>query len=562
MLPRPGEVIDGRYRLGDVFASGGMGMIMKAEQLSTGRDVAVKLLHPHIAARPDFAARFMREAQVATLFDHPHIVRVYDVGETKSAALYLVMELLEGEELKELIEREAPLSTGRVLNLGLQMLDGLAEAHSREVVHRDLKPANIFACKSRRGEHLVKLLDFGIAKLVDGEQSQVTQAGSITGTPSYLAPESMFNAPDVNKKAADVYAAGLVLLEMLTARRSFAAEGSAQTLLMHLKRPVIIPEVIANTALGEVIKRATFKHPDDRYPDAEAMYAALLAARESTPKDIKLSAEQIPESAADTSPAFLRFMADQSPDADTNLEVLRQMPQHETFDPSRPVERVVPLMDEERDKPTEIDIPSSDLLRTGRIAALARPEAERATGGRLAAILAVSALIIVVLMVVGAAWLNGDEPAAEMAQEMAAEVPDAPATVNVLAGVAAVEALVEEVAPAEAPKEPTIHFRIASKPAGASVFAGDVMLGKTALALDLKAHELPTTVRLALAGYVEQSVRLDEANEAIEVVLVRVASREAPSKTAPKSPTDDTEKPATPKDSSIDRLVDQFLPDL
>lgn len=134
-LPEPGEIIDGRYRLGAIFARGGMGVIMRAEQLQAGREVAIKFLHPHVAAKGNVAARFKREVQVTTLFDHPSIVRVYDVGESEKGVLYLVMELLEGEELKDISRREGPMSAGRAVDITLQMLDGIAEAHSRDVVH-------------------------------------------------------------------------------------------------------------------------------------------------------------------------------------------------------------------------------------------------------------------------------------------------------------------------------------------------------------------------------------------------------------------------------------------
>ncbi len=302
---------------------------MKAEQIRTGRDVAVKLLHPHIAAREDFAARFMREVKVATLFDHPHIVRVYDVGETDNGSLYLVMELLDGDELKDIIKREAPLSTGRVLDLGLQMVDGLAEAHSRDVVHRDFKPSNVFICTTRRGKEVIKLLDFGIAKLVNSGQTQVTATGSFTGTPSYMAPEVMVDAGETNQKAADVYAAGLVLLEMLTGQRVFDGNGIAQTLLKHLKKPVLIPEPIVRTPLGDVLRRATAKHPDDRFPDGDALYAALEKAQDGTPRDLILRPDQIPAVSTETSPSLLKKMATQG--QTTNLEMLRDMPQHAAY---------------------------------------------------------------------------------------------------------------------------------------------------------------------------------------------------------------------------------------
>lgn len=328
-LPEPGELIDDRYRLVEAFASGGMGVIMRAEQLSVGRDVAVKLLHPHVADRDDFAARFKREAKVATLFDHASIVRVYDVGETDEGALYLVMELLDGEELKEVIKREAPLPVGRAIEITLQMLDGLAEAHSQEVIHRDIKPANVFIGKTRRGEDDVKLLDFGVAKLVNSGQTQLTATGRFTGTPSYIAPEVLVSGVETNKKAADIYAAGLVLLEMLTGQKAFDGTGIHDTILMHLNKPVFIPQEIAGTALGDVICKATRKHPEDRFFDADAMFGALRAAADSVAADLVLKLGPMPRSSYDPSSGILEKLNASGPDC--GLEMLRSIPQHEVF---------------------------------------------------------------------------------------------------------------------------------------------------------------------------------------------------------------------------------------
>lgn len=353
-LPRPGEIIDERYRLGEAFASGGMAVLMEAEQLRTGRQVAVKLLHPHVAAKENFAARFEREVRVATLFDHPNIVRVYDVGQTTEGALYVVMELLEGGELKELIRREAPLAVGRAVDIALQMLDGLGEAHSQEVVHRDMKPANIHVGTTRRGEDRVKLLDFGIAKLVNSGQSDLTATGMFAGTPPYLAPESVVSEVATDHPRLDVYATGLVLLEMMMGQRVFDGDGITQTLLQHLKKPVQIPALIAETPLDGVLRRATAKHPDERYQHADEMYLALDEIRDELPDDLRLEPHQIPDGYDDTSPSMLKKIA--LSEGTSGLDVLHDVPQHQTFVPSsqnstRPLE---PHIGDPADEKTQI----------------------------------------------------------------------------------------------------------------------------------------------------------------------------------------------------------------
>ena len=332
-LPETGDLLDGRYRLGEAIAAGGMGVIRQAEQLHTGRQVAVKLLHPDVVTDESFAARFRREARVATLFDHSSIVRVYDVGETDTGALYLVMELLDGEELKSIIAREAPLPAGRAINIALQMLDGLAEAHTQGVVHRDIKPSNIFVCKRRRDEEEVKILDFGLAKVINSTASEVTSAGEVTGTPSYLAPESIF--PHVAKSelrmAGDIYAAGLVILEMFTGVKCFDGKGLPDTLVLHLQQPVKIPEELATTPLGEVLRRATAKHPAHRFANAEKMYLELKKARTSVPYRLRVEKKNflVPSPTATSAEMQRLFETANS----KNLDILAKIPQHTIISP-------------------------------------------------------------------------------------------------------------------------------------------------------------------------------------------------------------------------------------
>ncbi|MFU8804673.1 MAG: serine/threonine protein kinase, partial [Bradymonadaceae bacterium] len=156
-LPREGDVIEGRYHLKEIVSRGGMGIIMRAEHILMQRDVAIKLMHPHILADEVMVARFERETQLATLFNHPNLVRVYDFGRTEEGVSFLVMELLEGEDLKNYLTRHGSLSSGHASRLMMQALEGLAEAHAQDVIHRDLKPSNLFVTRGRRGEEIVKV---------------------------------------------------------------------------------------------------------------------------------------------------------------------------------------------------------------------------------------------------------------------------------------------------------------------------------------------------------------------------------------------------------------------
>ncbi len=273
-VPQVGELLDERYRIKGVMATGGMGMILRAEQLPMERPVAIKVLHPHIAAeKPELVSRFQREVRLAKELNHPNTIRLYDFGESDTGLVYVAMEYLEGADLKELLAEQGALPVGRALEITRQMLDGLAEAHAREFIHRDLKPSNVFVTSNRRGEDLVKLLDFGIAKSLEEGRSDLTATGAVCGTPSYVAPEYLLN--QTPGKAADVYAVGLMLLEMLTGRKVFCGEAPVQTLMMQIKLDTPIPGDIAASPIGRVVERSTYKAPERRYADAEQMYEAV-----------------------------------------------------------------------------------------------------------------------------------------------------------------------------------------------------------------------------------------------------------------------------------------------
>lgn len=493
-LPRPGEVIEERYRLKKTFASGGMGVIMKAEQIRTGRDVAVKILHPHIATEENFAARFKREVQVATLFDHASIVRVYDVGETGNGLLYLVMELLEGQELKDIIRRCAPLRGDRVLNISEQFLDGLAEAHSQQVVHRDLKPSNIFVSRDRRGQDDVKILDFGIAKLVNSQDTQLTATGKITGTPAYMAPEVLVGEKFASRKPIDVYASGLIILEMLTGQQVFSADTMAQTLLQQIKRPVPIPSSIGETPLGDVLRRATAKHPDDRYADADELLQAFKEAQKTFPETLRLDPESIPGPAPETSPSLLERMSSQG--TETKLEMLRDVPQHVDF--------------QSRESGGADDSARSDggndTTQTMVEDEKTAPPSNHSQTTALAA--AVTVLGAVVVAGIAFLLLGEDEspkdtqPVAEVADETVPAEPE--------------EAIDED--------DTSVEVALSTAPEGALIWMGNQVVGRTPVTLEFELEQLPREIRFEKDGYryqemeiaVTEDVELDIEMEPVE----------------------------------------------
>ncbi|MFW6057965.1 MAG: protein kinase domain-containing protein, partial [Persicimonas sp.] len=223
----------------------------------------------------------------------PNTIRLYDFGEAENGLIYVVMEMLDGADLKDVLASEGTISVGRAVDLTLQVLDGLGEAHEQDFVHRDLKPSNLFLCTDRRGGDQIKILDFGIAKSLEETASEITKTGSICGTAAYVAPEYLHDPKP--QKSADVYAVGLILLEMITGKRAFHGTTTAQTLMMQLQREIQVPRALAHTALAEIILRATRKEPARRYADADEMYQALEAVADQVPAELRLDPRQVGE---------------------------------------------------------------------------------------------------------------------------------------------------------------------------------------------------------------------------------------------------------------------------
>ena len=266
----------GRYELKRRLGKGGMGEVWAAYHRGLGREVALKILR--VEGDPDAlaATRFEREVRATAELAHPNTVRVFDHGATPDGLVYYAMELLRGEHLRALVRREGPLPVPRALHLVGQAARALAEAHARGIVHRDVKPENLFVTDAGGELDFVKVLDFGVAKLVRSGQSDLTRVGSITGTPSTMSPEAITSG-EIGPPA-DVYALGAVLYFALTGRMPF--EGDPATLLVaHLTEPVIPPSLRTTRAIPldveRVVMRALAKDPADRYAEAGAFAAAL-----------------------------------------------------------------------------------------------------------------------------------------------------------------------------------------------------------------------------------------------------------------------------------------------
>ncbi len=220
--PFPGMLVGSNVRLKTVLGRGGMGSIWVAEHLSLQIDVAVKFLSPELTSLPEARARFEREAAAAALLKSSHVVQVYDCGVTDQGSPYIVMELLEGENLAQRLERHGPRPLMEVTTIFMHVARALAGAHARGVVHRDIKPDNIFITE-RDGECLVKLLDFGIAKRPQDHAMNVTQATAMMGTPHFMSPEQIMTPKEVDFRT-DLWSLAVVMYAVLTGRLPFDGE--------------------------------------------------------------------------------------------------------------------------------------------------------------------------------------------------------------------------------------------------------------------------------------------------------------------------------------------------
>jgi serine/threonine protein kinase len=282
-----GRNVGDRYRLLEVIGDGGMGRVFRAEQLTTGRTVALKLLHSQFCGVAEVVQRFEREAEVTRQLSHPHIVKVVEFGEWEGR-LYLATEFLAGRSLASLLDSNrgkdgGRLSVARTIAVMGPVLDALEYAHRRGVVHRDLKPENIMVVPARRpfSRERIKLLDFGIAKLADDDADpkapKLTQLGLILGTPGYMSPEQA--AGQKADARSDLYACGVLLYEMLAGCRPFEGD-NLQVLAMHLNAvPKPLREIGRGTSISPeveaVVTRALAKQPAERFQSARELRRAL-----------------------------------------------------------------------------------------------------------------------------------------------------------------------------------------------------------------------------------------------------------------------------------------------
>jgi len=276
---RIGELVGAKYRIVRMLAEGGMGVVYEAQHEVVKRRFAIKFLRPDLAERRDILNRFQREAEAAGALESENVAAAVDFGIATDGTPYIVMEYLVGESLGSLLQREGHLPVARAADLASQAGRGIQVAHGSGIIHRDLKPQNLFLCRRHDGTDLLKVLDFGVAKLqaID-EMNAATRTGAVLGTVAYMSPEQARGDKVVDQRS-DVYALGAILYEMVSGQKPHPGE-SHNAILHHIATHPAVPlesvEAGLPAGFGEIVARALSSDPEARPASAEAFVEALV----------------------------------------------------------------------------------------------------------------------------------------------------------------------------------------------------------------------------------------------------------------------------------------------
>ena len=278
--PLVGAVVAGRFKLEELVGQGGMGKVYRARHLALDRLVCLKMLKPALLEDPTLVGRFEREAKAASRLNHPNVIHVLDFGRNESdGGLFIAMEYVQGKDLRIVLRDEWPLPEERLCAIMGQALSALGEAHAHNVIHRDLKPENIMVEQRRGQPDFVKVLDFGIAKILDSDMPGLTRNDVVCGTPQYMAPEQATgSALDAR---CDLYAVGVILYQMATGHLPFDGQNSMEVLTKHVNEPPVPPRIRQpdapiSEAMESLILRALEKDPDLRPQTAEEFRGLIL----------------------------------------------------------------------------------------------------------------------------------------------------------------------------------------------------------------------------------------------------------------------------------------------
>jgi serine/threonine-protein kinase len=474
-----GTTLDGRYQVKKILGQGGMGVVFQATQTSMNRDLAVKMLHPSLSSTPQFADRFRREAEVVSRLKHPNIISIYDFGQAQGA-FYYTMELLEGENLKSIVKRDGPMSVSRAVNLIEQIGDALAYAHGEGILHRDMKPHNVMCARIHGRDH-VKVLDFGLVKMVDeeGNEEHLTTTGQILGTPAYMSPEQAGGDP--LDARSDLYSLGVVLYYLLAGSTPYKANSANK--LLQLAMTTELPAVATRrqgapipSELEIFFRRALAFDKENRPENVDAFLAELRATLQGVSQAVL---DAVPTGAVAPQPES-RTLATGAKKRGTQSGMLPGMMTGAPPPPSA----------------------SKPLLIGGGVGLL-------------------------VLAGLGGAYFALRSPAPT---PVAQTVPAAP-----------IPAPKVDPAPAAPALPANVKVHVESEPAGAQLYDGEALLGSTPADLVLPRSRGAANLIFKLAGYLPQTQGVDLAGAGAEAVQLHLKLTADPTAQAAKP--DDRAKP-------------------
>ncbi len=299
--PLVGQIVADRYRIIQLIGRGGMGVVYKCEHARMGKLMAIKLLHGELARDQEIQRRFRREAQTISKLSHPCTVGIFDFG-TSDGLMYLAMEYVSGDDLGKVLRAQTTLPPPRVAAFAAQACGSLSEAHELGIVHRDLKPENLIVTRLRDGREMIKLLDFGLAKLREGEErNEITSNNTLVGTPYYMAPE-IIRGQAIDHRA-DIYALGAVIYRGVTGVPAFSGSSPVAVLTRHLTDDLVPPskrkpDLDLPPEIDEIVVRCMAKDPRDRYQNVDEVREALSAfVAASGSENLLIDSEIVPASA-------------------------------------------------------------------------------------------------------------------------------------------------------------------------------------------------------------------------------------------------------------------------
>ncbi|MFT3707530.1 MAG: serine/threonine-protein kinase [Archangium sp.] len=500
-----GKTLDGRYRVESVLGQGGMGMVFKGIQTSVQRPVALKTLHPQLAMAPTFFERFKREAEIASRLHHPNIITIFDFGRTGEGLCYYVMEMLEGESLRQRIKRDGPFTLRQAAAIIEQSTAGIAHAHHQLVIHRDIKPHNIMLTVVDGNEY-VKVLDFGLVKAIEQEEEEhLTSTGQVLGTPQYMPPEQA--GGEVVDQRSDLFSLTGVFYYCLTGHSPYGANSVRKALTLALagnvppistyRKGAPVPK-----AIDEFMIKGLKPEKEDRFQTAEDFIQSLHAALAGTP-----------DSVLDATPQFTpdpnSKEAGSGSSSASRKSSASKVPSKAISAVSKPLPKSASRVDPPPRQSGQITPAQQGTGSGSQSGSVARPQ-----GVPLGPLVAVVGGIVVLLGAAVAYKQFSKKPEADtppVVEQPIAKRTDPPPGND------------------SAPNKPTLlKVTIKSTPDGAEVSEGGVMIGNTPLTIDWE-KGATRTLTLKLSGHKEVSKTLRaEAEQSFEFQLDAASAPKVP----------------------------------